>query len=177
MRTNTCPQARAWALAMAALRNWSSLPSARVRQGPEDSLNASPNLACGTVFTTASYMSSAVLMKCVWPRMMLVSSGNFIRTDSSSSINLLPTANTNIGAQRPARSLGLVLYCARTHSGCDRAHLSYCKFGYPGFNQIREVIPSEPHQLPVGARIECDLFIAGQALVGKYGHAVKVSEG
>src|SRR5437867_8763464 len=54
----------------------SSLPSARVRHGPEDSLNASPNLACGTVFTTASYMSSAVLMKCVWPTMMLVSSGN-----------------------------------------------------------------------------------------------------
>jgi hypothetical protein len=60
------------------------VPSARVRHGPEDSLNASPNLACGAVFTTASYMSSAVLMKCVWPTMMLVSSGNLIRTDSSS---------------------------------------------------------------------------------------------
>src|SRR6266581_2752378 len=31
-------------------------------------------------------MSSAVLMKCVWPIIMLVSSGNFIRTDSSSII-------------------------------------------------------------------------------------------
>src|SRR5438093_2676906 len=84
MRINTCPQARAWALAMAAFRSSSSLPSARIRHGPEDSLKASPNLACGTVFTTASYMSSAVLMKCVWPIIMLVSSGNFIRTDSSS---------------------------------------------------------------------------------------------
>src|SRR5438309_626829 len=76
MRTKTCPAPKAWALAMAAFRSSSSLPSARVRHGPEDSLKASPNLACGTVFTTASYMSSAVLMKCVWPTMMLVSSGN-----------------------------------------------------------------------------------------------------
>src|SRR5438034_9768991 len=84
MRTKTCPAPKAWALAMAAFRSSSSLPSARVRHGPEDSLKASPNLACGTDFTTGSYMSSAVLMKCVWPTIMLVSSGNFIRTDSSS---------------------------------------------------------------------------------------------
>src|SRR5690349_20734659 len=78
---------------MAAFCNSSSLPSARVRHGPEDSLNASPNLACGTVFTTASYMSSAVLMKCVWPTMMLVSSGNLIWTDSNSIIGFSGAAN------------------------------------------------------------------------------------
>src|SRR6266851_10137610 len=86
MSTNTCPAPSSCAFRMAALRSSLSLPSARVRQGPEDSLKASPNLACGTVLTTASYMSSAVLMKCVWPTMMLVSSGNLIRTDSNSSI-------------------------------------------------------------------------------------------
>ena len=36
---------------MAAARNSSSLPSARVRHGPELSLNATPNFACGTVVT------------------------------------------------------------------------------------------------------------------------------
>src|SRR5207244_4457430 len=54
------PAGQSRALAMAAFRSSSSLPSARVRHGPEDSLKASPNLACGTVFTTALYMSSAV---------------------------------------------------------------------------------------------------------------------
>ena len=43
MRTKTCPAPKAWALAMAAFRSSSSLPSARVRHGPEDSLKASPN--------------------------------------------------------------------------------------------------------------------------------------
>ena len=32
----------------------SSLPSTRVRQGPDASLNATPNFICGTVFTMAS---------------------------------------------------------------------------------------------------------------------------
>jgi hypothetical protein len=32
----------------------SSLPSTRVRHGPDASLNATPNFICGTVFTIAS---------------------------------------------------------------------------------------------------------------------------
>jgi len=39
-----------------------SLPSARVRHGPEDSLNASPNLACGTLDASRSSYVQVQLM-------------------------------------------------------------------------------------------------------------------
>jgi hypothetical protein len=62
--TKTWPQPNARALRMAVSRSPSSFPSTRVKQAPELSLNANPNLACGTVVLTASYKSSTVLMKC-----------------------------------------------------------------------------------------------------------------
>src|SRR2546427_10612891 len=46
----------------------SSFPSTRTRHGPDASQNATPNLIPGTDPMSASWMSSAVLMKCVWPR-------------------------------------------------------------------------------------------------------------
>src|SRR5574337_958695 len=98
----------ACALRTAVLRRSSSLPSARVRQGPEASLKASPNLAWGTVLTTASYISSAVLMKCVWPTLMLLSEGISSGTASSSSIwHLLPT----LARRNSAKVLTLRLFC------------------------------------------------------------------
>jgi len=42
------------AFAVAFALSASSLPSVRVRHGPDASLNAIPNFICGTVFTTAS---------------------------------------------------------------------------------------------------------------------------
>ena len=38
----------------ASILSASSLPSTRVRHGPEASLKATPNFICGTVFTIAS---------------------------------------------------------------------------------------------------------------------------
>ena len=75
-----CPHASS--RAFWAARRWSSgsLPSVRTRQGPEDSQKAKPNFTLGTAFTSASWRSSAVLMKCAWPRMMLVSCGGVIFT-------------------------------------------------------------------------------------------------
>jgi hypothetical protein len=55
--TKTWPQPNARALRMAVSRSPSSFPSTRVKQAPELSLNANPNLACGTVVLTASYKS------------------------------------------------------------------------------------------------------------------------
>src|SRR6266545_1474205 len=52
-----------------------SVPDQRTRHLPEASQKASPNLMPGTAATRASWMSSTDLMKCVWPRMKLVSSG------------------------------------------------------------------------------------------------------
>src|SRR5438876_619509 len=57
------PTARAF-FAASALR-LSSFPSTRTRHGPEASQNATPNLIPGTEPTSASYTSSAVLMKWV----------------------------------------------------------------------------------------------------------------
>jgi hypothetical protein len=50
------------------------------RHLPEASQNASPNLIPGTAVTSASWMSSTDLMKCVRPRMKLISSGFSILT-------------------------------------------------------------------------------------------------
>src|SRR5215469_14782097 len=82
--TNTCPAARADAFRTAIAFSPSSLPSARVRHGPDASLNATPNFICGTVFTIASYTSSTVLMKCVCPSMRLPPSGTSSGTSFSS---------------------------------------------------------------------------------------------
>ncbi len=62
--------------ATAAALSSSSLPSKRVRQAPEASLNATPNFACGTVFTMASQMSSTVLMKCALARNQVAVTGH-----------------------------------------------------------------------------------------------------
>src|ERR1035437_5431167 len=52
--TKMCPAAMALAFFAANTFNPSSLPSTRVRHGPDASLNATPNFICGTVFTMAS---------------------------------------------------------------------------------------------------------------------------
>ena len=52
--TKMCPAPIAVAFRAASAFRSSSLPSTLVRHAPEASLNAMPNLACGTVFTTAS---------------------------------------------------------------------------------------------------------------------------
>ena len=52
--TNMWPAATALAFFAASAFSASSLPSTRVRQGPDASLNATPNFICGTVFTIAS---------------------------------------------------------------------------------------------------------------------------
>ena len=57
-----------------------SVPDQRTRHLPDASQKASPNLMPGTAPTSASWMSSTDLMKCVWPRMKLVSSGFSIFT-------------------------------------------------------------------------------------------------
>jgi hypothetical protein len=51
-----------------------SEPDQRTRRLPEASQNASPNIMPGTAPTSASWMSSTLLLKCAWPRMKLVSS-------------------------------------------------------------------------------------------------------
>ena len=71
-----CPAARAVAFLAARAFSSSSLPSTRVRQGPEASLNAMPNFICGTVLTRASYRSSTDLMKWVWPENQVAVLGN-----------------------------------------------------------------------------------------------------
>jgi hypothetical protein len=53
----------------------SAVPDQRTRHFPDASQNATPNLMPGMAPTSASWISSTVLMKWVWPRMKLVSSG------------------------------------------------------------------------------------------------------
>src|SRR5574340_1675004 len=60
--TKMWPAAMAWALRMASALSASSLPSARVRHGPDASLKATPNFIWGTELTRASYKSSTDLM-------------------------------------------------------------------------------------------------------------------
>src|SRR6266404_6288300 len=66
-----------------------SVPDQRTRHLPEASQNASPNLIPGTALTSASWMSSTDLIKCVWPRMKLVSSGFSTFTVMSCMLNSL----------------------------------------------------------------------------------------
>src|SRR5271166_3970271 len=56
------------------------VPDQRTRHLSDASQKANPNLMPGTAPTSASWMSSTDLMKCVWPRMKLVSSGFSIFT-------------------------------------------------------------------------------------------------
>ena len=60
---------------MAAAVRSASLPSTRMRQSPEASEKARPNLMPGTVPTRISYRSSTVLMKWLWPKIRLAPSG------------------------------------------------------------------------------------------------------
>jgi hypothetical protein len=76
-----------------------SVPDQRTRHLPEASQNASPNLIPGTAVTNASWMSSTDLMKCVCPRMKLVSSGFSILTVVSCM--LAPFFRRNVEAQPP----------------------------------------------------------------------------
>ena len=78
MMKKLCPQASSMAFWAARRWSWGSLPSVRTRQGPLLSQKAKPNLMFGTALTRASWRSSAVLMKCAWPSMMLVSWGGVI---------------------------------------------------------------------------------------------------
>ena len=72
---NVCPLATRSALSTAAEISAGSLPSERIRQGPEASQNAMPNFAAGAVVATISARSSTVLMKCACPRITLLSAG------------------------------------------------------------------------------------------------------
>src|SRR5215471_1505089 len=65
---------------MAALVRSGSFPSCRIRHGPEASVKATPNLIWGDEPARISYRSSAVLMKCVWPRIIFAPSGISTRT-------------------------------------------------------------------------------------------------
>src|SRR5215471_13834444 len=65
----------------------SSVPDQRTRHLPDASQKASPNLMPGTAPTSASWMSSTDLMKCVCPRTKLVSSGFSICTVMSCMLN------------------------------------------------------------------------------------------
>src|SRR4029453_15073091 len=56
------------------------VPDHRTRHLPEASQNATPNLIAGTAVTSASWMSSTVLMKWDCPRMKFVVSGLSILT-------------------------------------------------------------------------------------------------
>jgi hypothetical protein len=75
-----CPAPMAMALFRASSVMAGSVPDQRTRHLPDASQKASPNLIPGTAPTSALWMSSTDLMKCVWPRMKLVSSGFSIFT-------------------------------------------------------------------------------------------------
>src|SRR5579872_1191046 len=86
-----------------------SVPDQRTRHLPDASQKASPNLTPGTAPTRASWMSSTDLMKWVWPRMKLVSSGFSIFTVMSCMVAL--PANRSVPLLLPAscRRFRLVL--------------------------------------------------------------------
>src|SRR5579864_4487321 len=88
MKEWPAPRAKAFFLASSVMAG--SVPDQRTRHLPEASQKARPNLMPGTAPTSASWMSSTDLMKCVWPRMKLVSSGFSIFTVTSCM--LLPTS-------------------------------------------------------------------------------------
>src|SRR3990172_2299869 len=73
--TNVWPAAMLLAFRIAISFKELSFPSALTRHGPEASQNAIPNLIPGTALTMTSYKSSAVLIKWVWPMMILAPSG------------------------------------------------------------------------------------------------------
>src|SRR3990170_2279253 len=102
MKKCPAPTARAFFAAMAFRP--SSFPSTRTRHGPEASQNATPNLIPGTEFTRASWTSSAVLMKWVWPRMTFSASGFSIGTSEMSKgiVNVSPATDKNLVASRGA---------------------------------------------------------------------------
>jgi len=64
-----------------------SVPDQRTRHLPEASQKANPNLMPGAAATNASWMSSTDLMKWVWPKMKLASSGFSILTVMSCMVN------------------------------------------------------------------------------------------
>src|SRR5271165_5499323 len=78
MKEWPAPMAAAFVFAISIMAG--SVPDQRTRHLPDASQKASPNLIPGTAPTSASWMSSTDLMKCVWPRMKLVSSGFSIFT-------------------------------------------------------------------------------------------------
>src|SRR3972149_1386793 len=78
--TNVCPAAMLLAFRIAISLRVMSFPSALTRHGPDASQNATPNLIPGTPLTMTSYKSSAVLIKWVWPIMILAPSGISITT-------------------------------------------------------------------------------------------------
>jgi hypothetical protein len=84
---NVCPHAIWRAFSLASCRRSGSLPSCLTRQGPDASQKAMPNLMSGTALVSASCRSSTVLMKCAWPRMILVFSGGSILIVMKFSIN------------------------------------------------------------------------------------------
>jgi hypothetical protein len=59
-----------------------------MRHSPEDSEKARPNFAPGTVPTRISYRSSTVLMKWLWPKIMLAPSGMISFTTFNSMTHL-----------------------------------------------------------------------------------------
>src|SRR5271166_3930775 len=70
-----CPAPMASAFVFASSIMPGSVLDQRTRHLPDASQKARPNLMPGTAPTSASWMSSTDLMKCVWPRTKLVSSG------------------------------------------------------------------------------------------------------
>src|SRR5205814_9405349 len=87
-----------------ALRS-SAFPSTRTRLGPEASQDARPKWIPGTAPTRASWRSSAVLMKCVWPRITFSASGFSIGTSSVSTViaDVSALANSSLVANPNGR--------------------------------------------------------------------------
>src|SRR5581483_2298011 len=78
-----------------------SVPDQRTRHLPDASQKASPNLMPGTAATSASWMSSTDLMKWVWPRTKLVSSGFSIFTVLSCMAFSLDVSRRSLNHDEP----------------------------------------------------------------------------
>src|SRR6516165_7705574 len=101
-----CPAPMAAAFFFASSVMAGSVPDQRTRHLPDASQKARPNLMPGTAATSASWMSSTDLIKCVWPRTKLASSGFSIFTVMSCMLLLLSPVRSRWLPGRDERPLG-----------------------------------------------------------------------
>src|SRR5215813_5361265 len=120
------PAAMAAAFFLASSVMPGSVPDQRTRRLPDASHKASPNRMPGTAATSASWMSSTDLMKCVWPRMKFVSSGFSIFTVLSCILLLLSPVGSRWLPGRDGCSFGArgcVVAGPVVDAALDKAHL------------------------------------------------------